>query len=344
MMRLLTISALVLPALAAPLAKNTTLSMLQPRGCTLGAMVCNGPSQFAICGPGGKLTWEPVAAGMSCINGQYVKGGSNAPAASAAPATTAAPSSSAAPPPSSSHPAPSSSAPPASSAAPAAPSSSDTSYKMFNGDGSVSQGWPAQSIWPSFDDLWAVNTPTLSASCTQFGTANNSPQELSDLKTAIQNVGKSTSVDPRMILAIMMQESKGCVRVWTTKYSVANPGLFQSHEGTGTCNTGISNGGPPFPPGQISNPCPPSQINQMVQDGIAGTSSGAGIQKLMAATPGNDVNRYYRAARMYNSGSIAADGDLSSPQSVATKCYASDVANRLLGFVGNTGCTLDKTS
>ena len=49
------------------------------------------------------------------------------------------------------------------------------------------------------------------------------------------------------------------------------------------------------------------------------------------------------AARLYNSGSgsLASSRrrglDLSSPQDAATQCYASDVANRLVGWVGIDG-------
>ena len=51
----------------------------------------------------------------------------------------------------------------------------------------------------------------------------------------------------------------------------------------------------------------------------------------------DDVGRYYRAARVYNSGSVDGSGDLG--QGVATHCYASDVANRLRGWsLGGHGC------
>ena len=51
----------------------------------------------------------------------------------------------------------------------------------------------------------------------------------------------------------------------------------------------------------------------------------------------DDVSRYYRAARVYNSGSVDPSGDLG--QGVATHCYASDVANRLRGWsLGTHGC------
>ena len=45
----------------------------------------------------------------------------------------------------------------------------------------------------------------------------------------------------------------------------------------------------------------------------------------------------YKALRYYNSGSIAASGDLSDPKSVGTPSYVSDVANRLHGWANWEG-------
>lgn len=300
--------------LAAASAFPLEYSNIGPRDCTLGQFVCQGTQQWALCGPSG-LQFQSVAAGTECVNGAIV-------AAGAAPAPAPVPA-----------PAPAPAAP-----APAPPSSGpvSSSYKMYTGDGS---SWPAFSTWPSFDAIWAANKATLSASCTQFLTPNNSDEENASIQSAILGAASSTGVDARFILAIIMQESKGCVRVWTTSYSVANPGIMQTHAGTGTCNTGISSGGPPAAAGTISNPCPKDQIELMVQEGTAGTSSGDGLKQLGAV--GTDAKAYYAAARKYNSGSVAADGDLSSVASVATKCYASDIANRVMGWVGATGCKLD---
>ena len=146
------------------------------------------------------------------------------------------------------------------------------------------------------------------------------------MSTSIQSVASSTGVDPRFILAIIMQESNGCVRAPTTNYGVQNPGLMQSHDGAGTCNDGT-----------VSDPCPSSQITQMITDGTAGTSSGDGLKQCLAASGATDVSMYYKAARIYNSGSIAAGGNLGA--GIATHCYASDVANRLIGWAsGPSAC------
>jgi len=155
----------------------------------------------------------------------------------------------------------------------------------------------------------------------------------------IQAVANDTNVDPRFILAIMMQESKGCVRVQSTFGSQLNPGLMQSHAGINSC-AGI-------------DPCPASTIYGMIQDGVGGTATGDGLAAIMNELQagdatnelsfGNDTTQtqvYYRAARMYNSGSIDPSGNLGSGGS--THCYASDIANRLTGWVfAPSACILD---
>lgn len=55
----------------------------------------------------------------------------------------------------------------------------------------------------------------------------NSDAETEEMKNAITEVANSTGVDSRFILATIMQESTGCVRVITTEYSHFNPGLMQ---------------------------------------------------------------------------------------------------------------------
>lgn len=171
--------------------------------------------------------------------------------------------------------------------------------------------------------MWETNKPSIATSCAQFNQANPSDDEIANLHEAIQQAASQTFVDHRFILAIIMQESKGCLRVPTTNWGVNNPGLMQDHGGSGTCY-GV-------------NPCPKESILQMVLDGTAGTEGGDGLATLLdkhipLAGGGGDVAQgYYKAARAYNSGSVAASGNLQDGG--ATPCYASDVANRLTGWV-----------
>ncbi|KAI0182860.1 putative muramidase [Xylaria flabelliformis] len=198
---------------------------------------------------------------------------------------------------------------------------SDT-YHKYTGDGSTKAGWPADSAWGDFNSLWNANLPLIKQSCGWNGWgADNSADEINHLKSAITQVASETGVQSRFILLIVMQESKGCVRVPTTGNGVRNPGLMQSHNGKGTC-AGV-------------NPCPQSQILQMIRDGTAGTSSGDGLKQTTAKTLAHFGGKsqpavYYAAARLYNSGSV----DYAHLENAfgSTPCYASDVANRAHGW------------
>lgn len=204
------------------------------------------------------------------------------------------------------------------------------SYTLYQGDGSVGSGWPSQDSWGSYDELWATNSAVMKNSCGWNGWgADDSDAEIADINTAIQQVSGQTGIDQRFILAIVMQESKGCVRAPTTNNGVVNPGLMQSHNGSGSCD-GV-------------NPCPAATILQMITDGTAGTSSGDGLQQTFAATSGvlgnTDAQAVYAAARMYNSGSVNY-GNLNDGIT-STACYSVDVANRLTGWaLAATGCNL----
>ncbi|KAH8706017.1 hypothetical protein BGW36DRAFT_285615 [Talaromyces proteolyticus] len=196
------------------------------------------------------------------------------------------------------------------------------SYTYYTGDGSTGAGWPAASSWVSFNEMFEANKAHMSISCDWMGVPDDSDDEIQELQDAINQVAQETFVDHRFILAVVLQESNGCVRVHTTGNGVTNPGLMQSHAGSGTCNDN----------GSVQNPCPDSEIVQMIEDGTAGTDSGDGLANCINNAQTSDVSAYYRAARIYNSGSIAADGNLSNANG-ATACYASDIANRLTGWV-----------
>ncbi len=105
--------------------------------------------------------------------------------------------------------------------------SSGTTYvKTFTGNGEVADGWPNQSEWLSFNVMWNNNlADILSISCSAFSQPNNSPAENNDIMSAIQSIAGTTGVDERYILAIVLQESNGCVRVPETNFGVANPGM-----------------------------------------------------------------------------------------------------------------------
>ncbi|MCJ1443666.1 MAG: hypothetical protein MMC23_004166 [Stictis urceolatum] len=201
-------------------------------------------------------------------------------------------------------------------------------YNFYQGDGSTGAGWPDQSQWASFNEMFQANTQAMSVSCANNGWGDNdSTDEIQAVHDAIESVALATGVDHRFILATIMQESKGCVRVKTTTSpdgTVTNPGLMQDHDGPHACNDATGTAG--------VVPCPNDQITGMIQDGAGGTDAGDGLAGLLNQAQGTGVSgsqAFYVAARLYNSGSNPT-GDLGAPG--ATRCYASDMANRLTGW------------
>lgn len=197
-------------------------------------------------------------------------------------------------------------------------------YRFYQGDGSTNNGWPSMPAWSSFDELWNANMYTMQNSCKWIkASPNNSPTEIAAIKTAINQLSRETGVDNRFILAIVMQESAGCVRVKASSNAVRNPGLMQSHKGSGDCE-GVS-------------PCPSSQITQMIRDGVAGTATGGGLRFTLDKATGSigalNARAYYGAARLYNSGRIDW-GNLNNGFT-STACYATDVASRLTGWTSS---------
>ncbi|KAL9615768.1 MAG: hypothetical protein Q9204_008670 [Flavoplaca sp. TL-2023a] len=206
-------------------------------------------------------------------------------------------------------------------------------YHLYTGNGSIAAGWPHKADWMSFSDMFSTNIPLIISSCRLFHVTPNTLDEILSIHRAILTISTATNTDARFILAIILQESNGCVRVPTSFYSLRNPGLMQSHNGPATCNEDAT---PIYP-------CPYATIEEMIREGTAGTFEGRGMGLVMALREGteggmvDDVGRYYRAARIYNSGSIDPSGDLG--KGVATHCYASDIANRLRGWsLADDGC------
>ncbi|KAK3080959.1 hypothetical protein LTS18_011566 [Coniosporium uncinatum] len=201
------------------------------------------------------------------------------------------------------------------------------SYTMYWGNG---DSFPQKSQWVSFVDMFNNYKPHMFSSCSnQFGVPDNSGPEVGAIWDAIQQVSKETLIDHRFILAVVMQESSGCVRAPTSDYGVRNPGLMQDHNGWFTCNEG----------GSIKTPCPDDFIAGMIREGSAGTDDGDGLAQVINQAGDQNVRAFYRAARLYNSGSIAGN---CLECGIATHCYASDIANRLTGWVNaEHACYLD---
>jgi len=166
---------------------------------------------------------------------------------------------------------------------------------------------------------------------------DNTDEELAFIKQSIAAATAQTLVDSQFVLAVMMQESKGCVRVITTNNGVRNPGLMQSHNGVHTCND----------EGSVLYPCPQEQVLGMITDGTVGTddSDDDGLNALInqaiaynQATGASAVTRdyaqvFYQAARLYNSGSTSPNWANLNDANGATATYVDDIVNRLLGWV-----------
>lgn len=79
---------------------------------------------------------------------------------------------------------------------------------------------------------------------------------------------------------------------------------------------------------------------------VEGTEKGHGIaediNEQAGYVNGNIAQAYYRAARLYDSGSIDGSNALELAR-VGEKCYSSDVANLLMGWTdADYKCDLDK--
>ena len=129
------------------------------------------------------------------------------------------------------------------------------------------------------------------------------------MKAAIQSVADQTNglIDPRVILAMIMQESSGNVHVISTNNGVQNNGIMQSHAGVS------------YDPAD-----PAGSILQMVKDGVLGTSSGDGLVQTVTKNGG-----LWEGIRAYNSGSVDKSNLGNGLGSTAS--YCTDVANRLTG-------------
>ncbi|KAL8728481.1 MAG: hypothetical protein Q9166_005379 [cf. Caloplaca sp. 2 TL-2023] len=169
-------------------------------------------------------------------------------------------------------------------------------YVKYEGPASA---YPPKDKWASYDALWKQNSALMKH--------NDSDQEIRWIKEAIETVARSSGVDVRCILCIIVQESGGNPRVPTTNNGVRNPGLMQSHNGVA------------FDPAR-----PKESILQMVRDGTEGTRDGDGLKQLYAK-----YGNYYEAFRGYNSGSVNK-ANLNDPVG-ATGDYVQKAANRLMG-------------
>lgn len=192
----------------------------------------------------------------------------------------------------------------------------------FGGNGEGTD-WPSDKRWvPKYEDMFHSNMDVMTSSCPNTDAKPTTKGEAEQMRLIIREVADRNAIDPRVILAIVMQESNGCVRVPTTNNGVTNPGLMQSHDGKGSCNSGD----------KVEVPCQDKMIRLMIEDGTSH------FKECMKEAGGSGAANIYKAARIYNSGSIDSSGDLGKGIG-SSACYVSDLANRLLGWsTGESKC------
>lgn len=190
--------------------------------------------------------------------------------------------------------------------APAGPPASGGGVVHYRGP---SCNFPGPEKWVSWETMAAHNAQVMN-------TTGNSAQETQWIIEAVGTVAAELGIDRRCILAVIMQESHGKVRVNSTTSpgaGVNNTGIMQAHNGA-----------------SFNEADPQGSILRMVRDGaggVPGPTGGDGYKQLLDRY-GND---FYVAARGYNSGDLGINQQDLSSGGGATNAYCSDIANRLCG-------------
>lgn len=176
-----------------------------------------------------------------------------------------------------------------------------------------SSNFPGPDKWVSWETMAAHSAEVMN-------TTGNSAQETQWVLDAVVTVSEELGIDRRCVLAVIMQESHGKVRVNSTTSpgaGVNNTGIMQAHNGA-----------------SFDEADPQGSILRMVRDGaggVPGPAGGDGYKQLLDRY-GND---FYVAARGYNSGDLGINHQDLSSGGGATNAYCSDIANRLCGVDPN---------
>ncbi|KAI1341797.1 hypothetical protein F5Y15DRAFT_413723 [Xylariaceae sp. FL0016] len=180
---------------------------------------------------------------------------------------------------------------------------------VLSGPASYSGPWsnfPAIDTWTDYDSMFSANQKSMAS-------AGSTSKDIERINVAIRQSAADIGVDERVILGIMMQESRGYVGVQTT-YSfegIATGGLMQCSGVSGyDGKTGLTQ----------------DQITGMISAGTRHYK--ANLQDFGDLSSPESI---YPALREYNSGSVDQN-DLSDGMG-ATSSYVSDVARRLQGWV-----------
>ncbi|KAJ1337838.1 hypothetical protein MN608_00694 [Microdochium nivale] len=169
------------------------------------------------------------------------------------------------------------------------------------------RNFPGKSTWLSWDELWKRNDDNIVLAGSTWDDAGR-------LNIAIQASSKEFSIDPRVLLVMMMQESSGYVSVRTTF----------SFEGLATAGVMQCMNCPGYPGRKNLSQ---AEINGMVRGGAKHFR--ADLDKV--GGNGWEPSSVYPALRLYNSGSI--NNDNLSDGKGATPAYVSEVVQRLGGWI-----------
>ena len=101
------------------------------------------------------------------------------------------------------------------------PIKAGSAYTCYSGS---ADKFPDMDQWASFNDLWTFQVKN---ALSPIGDTN---QEIQAMQQAVVSVSKTAQVDPRVILAVILQESSGNVNVGCTNNGVENCGIMQSHD------------------------------------------------------------------------------------------------------------------
>lgn len=71
----------------------------------------------------------------------------------------------------------------------------------------------------------------------------------------------------------------------------------------------------------------------MITDGV-GLTTNDGLKQTVERSRATDDSKYYKGAVIYNSGLLPTSGNLGEGRS--NPCYASDIANRVLGWIDDS--------
>lgn len=189
--------------------------------------------------------------------------------------------------------------------------SDPSSYTCYSGPAS---NFPAMDTWISFENMWALQ---VADALTPIG---DTAIEQAAILHGIQKISASSLVDPRVILAVIVDESTGNINVGCTNNGVENCGLMQSHDPTDS---------------SFDADHPYRSATQMIRDGTQGTAAGPGLVQYLNDDPDTFTTtdgNLWEMFRAYNSGAINVD-DLSDPMG-ATAAYVSNMANFLTGWNG----------